>query len=107
MHSSKCTGSRGMDLDVTALIDDYLDDELDEAGAERLRVWLEVDPRNVRSFVRQVYLHGQLRSDLLADNVSRCLKASDELTDDSPMLSLADERATQTSPGSVWFYILL
>ena len=34
-----------MELNATALIDDYLDDELDEAGAERLRTWLEADPR--------------------------------------------------------------
>ena len=76
-----------MELNATALIDDYLDDELDEAGAERLRTWLEADPRNVRSFVRQIYLHRQLRDDLLADNIGRCLAASDELADESPALS--------------------
>jgi hypothetical protein len=96
-----------MELNATALIDDYLDDELDEAGADRLRVWLEANPRNVRSFVRQIYLHRQLRDDLLADNVSRCLEASGELTDESPMVSPPDERETWTSLGSSWLYVTL
>jgi hypothetical protein len=96
-----------MELNATALIDDYLDDELDEAGAERLRTWLEAEPRNVRSFVRQIYLHRQLRHDLLADNVSRCLAASDELVDESPTLSRPDERETWKSLGNSWFYATL
>jgi hypothetical protein len=65
------------------LIDAYLDGELDAAGGEQLRTWLEADAANVRLFVRRVFLHQQLRESLLAQNVTQTLHASDALEDEA------------------------
>jgi hypothetical protein len=86
-----------MDLGVgKQLIDSYLDGELDDAGGSRLREWLEEDSAHVRSFVRQVYLHQQLRQAMLAENVGESLKAlaGDEAS--SSVFPLIDSAANAT-----------
>ncbi len=91
-----------MELNATQLIDDYLDGEQDEAGAKRLRAWLEADPKNVRLFVRHVYLHRQLRDGLLADNVSRCLEASVESSDRSLSIRRSGDQIVKASKSWSW-----
>ncbi len=79
-----------MELNSTQLIDDYLDGELDEAGGERLCVWLDADSQHVQRFVRHVFLHRQLREAMLADNVGKCLEASGDSCVDTGGISLLD-----------------
>lgn len=96
MHSPQRTGGSGMDLNTSQLIDDYLDGSLDEPQAERLRSWLEADPKHVRFFVRHVYLHRQLREWSLAENVGKCLEASGEMHEEPPFpLSLEERRSAR------------
>ncbi|MEX2168076.1 MAG: LamG-like jellyroll fold domain-containing protein [Pirellulales bacterium] len=78
-------------MNTSQLIDDYLDGALDESGAERLRAWMEADPKHVRLFVRHVYLHRQLREWSLAENVGKCLEVG-ELREESVLAVSPDER---------------
>jgi hypothetical protein len=64
-----------MELNSTQLIDNYLDGELDEAGEEQLRVWLEASTKNTHIFVRHVFLQGQLREGMRAENLASYLDA--------------------------------
>ncbi len=65
------------------LISRYLDGELDEAGGHQLRTWLEADPSHVRFFVREVYLHQQLREAIVAAEVSAAMIATPGFEADS------------------------
>jgi hypothetical protein len=94
-----------MSFDPEQLVDDYLDDELDDAASEQLRAWLEADPKNVRSFVRQVFLHRQLRDSLLAESVARELEAKGDLLDGSPVALRPTER--QSERAFAWSYATL
>jgi hypothetical protein len=72
------------------LVDSYVDDELDHAGKQRLRAWLEENPANVKSFVREIYLHQQLREALAADNFAHTVvpvMESDEANPARPISS--------------------
>ena len=91
MHSAKFPGGGRVELNSTQLIDDYLDGELDEAGGERLRAWLEADPKNVQFFARHVFLHRQLREGMLAENVGKCLEASGVSHVESGVISFLEE----------------
>jgi hypothetical protein len=65
-----------MAVDAIQLIGDYLDGELDAVRNDEFRAWLEADQANVRSFVRHLFMHQQLRQQLLAQNVERSLASA-------------------------------
>jgi ferric-dicitrate binding protein FerR (iron transport regulator) len=49
----------------TALIDAYLDEQLDDAGVAELQGWLRADPQNLREFLRLTAIHRELRREYL------------------------------------------
>jgi Concanavalin A-like lectin/glucanases superfamily len=92
-----------MELNSTQLIDDYLDGELEEDGGERLCAWLDADPKHVQMFVSHVFLHRQLREAMLAQNVGKCLEASDGLRADTEVMSFLD--GSDSPRLTFWSYI--
>jgi len=61
--------------EILQLIDDYLDGSADDAAVAQLKSWLEADRSNISLFAREVFLHQQLRTTLLAENTAACLGA--------------------------------
>jgi Concanavalin A-like lectin/glucanases superfamily len=52
--------------------------------------------------VRQIYLHRQLRDDLLAENIGRCLAASEEASDEPPTVRPNNERTDRSARTRSW-----
>ena len=54
---------------MSELLDAYLNGEATPEGEERLAEWLQADPENLRTFVRETALHGAMRDLVVARSV--------------------------------------